>query len=124
MQGKDKEGEEVQGGVGGGLQGWPQPFPGIGELEPPLNFSITPLQAAKNMSNRGEKFERGREEGKSWGGGYRGEGDQKYSGGDRRWSRGVVREKVEEEGVTEMEVITITPRMVTITIRVNITGVK
>ena len=87
MQGKDKEGEEVQGG-GGGLQGWPQPFPGIGELEPLLNFSITPLQAAQNMSNRGEKFERGREERKSWGGGHRGEGDRKYSGGDRSWSRG------------------------------------
>ena len=39
---------------------------------------------------------------------------------------GMVREKVgeEEEEVTEMEVITITPRMVTITIRVTITGVK
>merc|ERR1719507_692717 len=47
-----------------------------------------PFQAAQNMSNRGEKFERGREERRSWDD-KRGGGDRKYSkGGDRSWSRG------------------------------------
>merc|ERR1712037_755874 len=48
-----------------------------------------PFQAAQNMSNRGEKFERGREERRSWDEKRGGEGDRKYSnGGDRSWSRG------------------------------------
>ena len=36
--------------------------------------------------------------------------------------RGTVGEEEEEEGVTEMEAINTTPRMVTITTRVTITG--
>merc|ERR1719462_635209 len=47
-----------------------------------------PFQAAQNMSNRGEKFSRGKEERRSWGDERRGD-DRKYSkGGDRSWSRG------------------------------------
>ena len=46
------------------------------------------LQAAQNMSNRGEKFSRGKDERRSWGDERRGD-DRKYSkGGDRSWSRG------------------------------------
>ena len=46
------------------------------------------LQAAQNMSNRGEKFSRGKEERRSWGDERRRD-DRKYSkGGDRSWSRG------------------------------------